>query len=119
MSARRWRWRAAEALGKWGGPGRTTYSLTTWGSWVVSILKEQYSVQRSTELVMLATPRSYTWRISRVSQPLLSRARVVFAYHISRFRASDVELHVGIFLPVSEEQGELEQESIVGIAECR
>jgi len=35
-----------------------TYSLTRCGVWVVSILKEQYSVQRSTELVMLAQPFS-------------------------------------------------------------
>lgn len=35
-----------------------TYSLITSGSWLVSPLKPQYWDQRSTELLMLATPRS-------------------------------------------------------------
>lgn len=36
-----------------------------------------------------------------------------------RFRTGNVELHVGIFLPVSKQQGKLDEESVVGIAKRR
>lgn len=37
--------------------------------------------------------------------------------HLGRFRACDCKLEVGIFLPVSEEEWEFEEESVVGVAE--
>lgn len=42
-----------------------------------------------------------------------------FIDHLGRLGAGDIELHVGIFLPVSEEKRKLDEESIVGIAEGR
>lgn len=39
------------------------------------------------------------------------------SHHLSRLGSGDVELHVGIFLPVAEEERKLEEETIVGIAE--
>lgn len=38
-------------------------------------------------------------------------------YHLGRLGPRDVELEVGIFFPVAEQQWELEEEAIVGIAE--
>lgn len=37
--------------------------------------------------------------------------------HLSRLWARDVEFEVGIFLPVAEEKGKLEEESVVGVAQ--
>lgn len=37
--------------------------------------------------------------------------------HLSGLWARDVELEVGIFLPVAEEKGKLEEEAVVGIAQ--
>ena len=41
------------------------------------------------------------------------------AHHLCRFWAGDVELHIGVLFPVSEQEGKLEQETIVGISKCR
>ena len=41
------------------------------------------------------------------------------AHHLCRFWAGDIKLHVGVLFPVSEQEGELEQEAIVGISKCR
>ena len=38
-------------------------------------------------------------------------------HHLSRLGARTVELHIGILFPVSEQERELEEESVVGIAE--
>ena len=38
-------------------------------------------------------------------------------HHLCRLRARDVELEIRIFLPVSEQEGELEQESVVCVAQ--
>lgn len=40
------------------------------------------------------------------------------SHHLSRLGPRNVELHVGILLPVPKQEGELEQEAVVGIAEC-
>ena len=37
--------------------------------------------------------------------------------HLGRLWARDVEFEIGIFLPVAEEKGKLEEESVVGLAE--
>ena len=57
-----------------------TYSLTRDGMCVVSILNEQYSVQRSTELRMLAQPRSYTISADSGPEMLNSRSAYFFQY---------------------------------------
>jgi hypothetical protein len=44
-------------------------------------------------------------------------ARGLYPYHLGRLWTGYIELEVGIFLPVAEEEGKLEQESIVGISE--
>lgn len=38
--------------------------------------------------------------------------------HLGRLWAGDVELEVGILLPVPEQEGELDEESVVCIAQC-
>jgi hypothetical protein len=38
------------------------------------------------------------------------------AYHFSRLRAANRELEIGIFLPVSEKEGELVEEAVVDVA---
>lgn len=40
-------------------------------------------------------------------------------YHFGRLGTGDVELEVGILLPVAKEQRELEEEAVVGVAESR
>jgi hypothetical protein len=55
--------------GRVGKDSTSTYSLTRCGVWVVSILNEQYDAQRSTQLVILAHPRSYIWPQSQHMQP--------------------------------------------------
>lgn len=39
-------------------------------------------------------------------------------YNFGRLWARDVELEAGVLLPIAEEKGELQQEAVVGIAEC-
>lgn len=38
-------------------------------------------------------------------------------HHLSRLGARNIELHIGILFPVSKQERELEEESVVGIAE--
>lgn len=39
------------------------------------------------------------------------------AHHFSRFRSSNIEFEISIFLPVPKKERELEQKSVVGIAD--
>ncbi len=38
-------------------------------------------------------------------------------HHLGRFGSGDVEFEVGVLLPVAEEERELEQEAVVGVAQ--
>lgn len=62
---------------------------------------------------MLATPRSYTWR--RVSIRPGGR-RGFSRYHLSSFGSCNGEFQICIFLPVSEEERKLAEESVVDFA---
>lgn len=56
-----------------------------------------------------AVLRPEIYRVCDASAPPL-------IHHLGRLGARDVELQIGILLPVSEEERELEEESVVGIA---
>lgn len=47
----------------------------------------------------------------------LAPAQASTTHHLRRFGPRDVELLVGILLPVAKEKGELKEETIVGVAE--